>query len=357
MTSPLRFRRRIVGGSLLSAALVIAALDLSAPLRADDVFMALGQEVNAIFDKAKGAVVQVQSGDGDVMLSGTGFFIDSNGTVLTSSTIIGDNTSARVSINGGFVTARIVGNDPRSGLAELQIADNGSPSLPLGESTDLKTGYPVLTVGYPLNLPAAPAQGLVSGFDVRYMNQFFATTHIHASVPISPGQVGAPLLNLPQGEVIGLVVPSPDDGRSIYALPVEAINKILADFGQYGRARHGWVGVDVVEVPDVDHDGRCVQVVRTVPGTPASQSGILPGDIVMRIDSREIYRPADVMDASFFSHVGGNMTVVVRRNETLYNYTFAVIERPSPPGKTPPAGTSTTQQAGVPEDSSVVSAK
>ena len=72
-------------------------------------------------------------------------------------------------------------------------------------------------------------------------------------------------------------------------------------------------GVTVVEVPDDDRDGRTVRVLEPVPGTPASQSGIQRGDTVMRIDSHEIYRPADVLDASFFSQVGGSMTVVVRR--------------------------------------------
>lgn len=323
-----------MGGGAKALALAICGSTAFIPLRATDIFQSIGEEVNALFEKSKAAVVQVQSGDGSVMLSGTGFFIDGKGTVLTSSTVIGDNTSARVLVNGQEMSARIVGNDPRSGLAELQVADNDSPSLPLGESTDLKTGFAVMMIGYPLNLPVAPSEGIVSGFDVRYINQFFATTHIHADVPISPGEIGGPLLNS-KGEVVGLVVPSPDDGRSIYALPVEAINKILSDFSQYGRAKHGWVGVDVVEVPDTNHDGRCVRVVRTVPGTPASHSGILPNDTVMRIDSREIYRPADVMDASFFSHVGGQMTVVVRRNEELLNYSFAVIERPSAPGSPP----------------------
>jgi len=359
MTRRRRFSRPSPRGSLLLAALILALaiLGFSATVRADDVFQALGQEVNALFDKSKAAVVQVQSGDGDVMLSGSGFFIDGNGTVLTSSTIIGDNTTARVLVNGDFVTARIVGNDPRSGLAELQVPTTGNPSLPLGESTDMKTGYAVVLIGYPLSQPAAPAQGLISGFEVRYLNQFFATTHIHATVPLSPGQVGGPLLDS-KGEVVGLVVPSPDDGRSIYALPVEAINKILSDFSQYGRAKHGWVGVDVVEWPDVNHDGRCVRVVRTVPGTPASTSGILPGDTVMRIDSREIYRPADVMDASFFSHVGGSMTVVVRRNETLFDYTFAVIERPAPHSPAAPATeTKTTQQGTLPADRAIAAAR
>ena len=304
---------------------------MAVPARASDIFETIGQEVNSLFEKAKPAVVKVHSGDQNFSLSGTGFFIDSQGTVLTSSTVLGANTNATVEVNGVPMAAKIVGNDPRSGLAMLRVNYDASPCLTLGHSTDLKTGYAVVTIGYPLNLPVSPSQGLVSGFDVRYMNRFFSTTHIHANVPISPGQVGGPLLNA-RGEVVGLVVPSPDDGRSVYALPVEAVQKIIADFNQYGRAKHGWVGVNVVEAPDMAHDGRTVRVVQAVPGTPASASGILAGDTVMRIDSREIYRPSDVLDASFFSHVGANMTVVVRRNAKLINYTFAVIERPPNPG-------------------------
>jgi serine protease Do len=341
MTQRPRFKATVPRAfSILLAAAAGASLLLPAlPARAVDPFQAIGEEVNSIFEKARPAVVQVEAGDNGFVLGGTGFFIDDQGTVLTSSSIIGSNTSVRVTVNGLPLDAHIIGNDPRSGLAMLRVSDPGCPFLTLGHSTDLKTGYSVLTVGYPLNLPVSPSQGLVSGFDVRYLNRFFCTTHIHANVPISPGQVGGPLLNS-HGEVVGLVVPSPDDGRSIYALPVEAIEKIMSDFAQYGRARHGWVGVTVVEVPDTDHDGRTVRVLEAVPGTPASKSGIRPGDTVMRIDSREVYRPADVLDASFFSDVGGTMNVVVRRNEKLLTYSFAVIERPEKPEAAPISRTS-----------------
>jgi S1-C subfamily serine protease len=240
----------------------------------------------------------------------------------------------------------------------LRIDYGASPSLPLARASDLQTGDGVITIGYPLNLPVASSQGPVSGFDASFLTRLdpslspkgsvaaverFATTHIHANVAISPGQVGGPLLNS-QGEVVGLVATSPDDGRSIYALPVEAMAKIIADFNQYGRARHGWVGVNVMEASDTLHDGRTVRVVQVVPGTPASESGIRSGDTVMRIDTREIYRPADVLDASFFSQVGSTMNVVVRRDDKLYNYNFAVIERPQNPGTVtiPVAGGPTT---------------
>jgi serine protease Do len=348
MTRPSRFRVSLRSASSRAICLLLGAIPVAAfgfvpgAVRAADVFQLSGDEANALFDKAKVSVVQVRAGDKGFVLAGSGFFIDDQGTVLTSSTILGDNNNARVVINGVEMDAKIIGNDPRSGLAMLRISYGASPALPLAHSTGLQTGDGVVTIGYPLNLPAAPSQGPVSGFDASYLTRVdspdstksvaaverFATTHIHANVPISPGQVGGPLLNS-RGEVVGIVATSPDNGRSIYALPIEAMAKIMADFTQFGHAKHGWVGVNVMEQPDTAHDGRTVRVVQVVAGTPASESGIRAGDTVMRIDAREIYRPADVLDASFFSQVGANMTVVVRRDDKLFNYSFAVIERPA----------------------------
>lgn len=352
-TQPWRSRVLFPGtfSFLLAVVSVTPVFMAPEPVCAADIFQLSSDESNALADKAKAAVVQVRSGDKGFINGGSGFFIDDHGTVLTSSTILGENTTARVVINGVEMDAKILGNDPRSGLAMLRVSYDETPRLPLAHANELKTGDGVVMIGYPLNLPVAPSQGPVSGFDSSYLAliddnptakgsmaavERFATTHIHANITISPGQIGGPLLNS-RGEVVGLVATSPDDGRSIYALPVEAMNKIIADFNQYGHARYGWVGVNVLEAPDTNHDGRTVRVVQIVPGTPASQSGIQVGDTVMRIDAREIYRPADVLDASFFSQVGGNMTVVVRRSDKLYNYTFAVIERPENPTAATPA--------------------
>ena len=344
MTQPWRSSLRLRPLPSRAVCLLAVAIPLAVPalfsgvVRAADLFQLSTDETSALFDKAKAAVVQVRAGSAGVINAGTGFFIDDQGTLLTSSTILGDNTSARVVINGVEMDAKVIGDDPHSGLAMLRVDYNASPSLPLAHASALQSGDGVMAIGYPLNLPVAPSQGPVSGFDASYLARVegkdtvaaverFATTHIHANVAIGPGEIGAPLLNA-QGEVVGLVATSPDDGRSIYALPVEAIAKVMADFAQFGRARQGWVGVNVLPVTDTQHDGRTVRVVQVVPGSPASESGISPGDIVMRIDSREIYRPADVLDASFFSQVGATMNVVVRRGDKLFNFPFTVVERP-----------------------------
>ena len=331
--------------TLLVAAFPAVSLLGVTPVAAwgDDVFQIANDDAGPLFDKAKVSVVQVRSGDKGFINAGSGFFIDDHGTVLTSSTILGENKTARVIINGVEMDAKIIGNDPRSGLAMLRASFDESPAL-LFSHEGLKTGDAVMMIGFPMSLPVAYSQGPVSGFDGSYLAQLdssdggksvsaverFATTHIHANTAINPGQVGGPLLNS-RGEVVGMVATSPDDGNSIYALPVEAMQKIIADFNLYGHARHGWVGINVAVAPDTAHDGRTVRVVQVVADTPASHSGILPGDTIMRIDTREIYRPEDVLDASFFTHVGANLTVVIRRETKLFDYTFAVIERPAPP--------------------------
>jgi serine protease Do len=345
---------------ILAAIPAASLLTIGESARGNDVFQSSTDDGAPIFDKAKVSVVQVRSGDKGYVLAGSGFFIDDQGTVVTSSTILGENKSARVLINGVEMDAKIVGNDPRSGLAMLRVDYDESPNLPMGRTDNLKTGDGVILAGFPMSLPVTSSQGPVSGFEASYLTKIedpttkdtvsaverFATTHIHANVSISPGEVGGPLLNS-HGEVVGMVATSPDNGKTVYALPVEAMQKIISDFNLYGHARHGWVGVNVSAAPDTNHDGRTVRVVQVMPGTPASQSGIQPGDTVMRIDSREIYRPSDVLDASFFSHVGGTMIVVVRRDDKLFDYSFAVTERPSGPAAPATTAPTTTLSSGA----------
>ena len=351
MTQPLRSRVRGARALiLLCGAIAIGpGAGISGVARGADVFQLSSDESNALFDKAKASVVQVRSGNpGTIRNGGSGFFIDTQGTVLTSSDILDDSTSACVVVNGVEMDAKILCNDSFSGLAMLRVGYGASPALPLAHAAGLQSGDGVIAIGYPLNLPAAPSQGPVSGFDANYLAPLdtqlepkralaqlirFATTHIHANVAISPGEIGGPLLNS-HGEVVGLIAATPDYGRSIYALPVEALNKVLADFGRFGHVRYGRVGINVIEDRrDSAHDGRTVHVVGVMPGTPAAESGIRTGDTVMRIDAREIHRLADVQDASFFSQVGGNVNVVVRRDDRLFNYSFAVIESGATPVK------------------------
>lgn len=313
----------------LSLLLLLVAFSLEVSCsRAANVFDAIGQEVNNIFEKTRPAIVRVRSEGDEITMSGTGFFIDDKGTVLTAAPILGDNVTASVEVNGTWVAAKILGRDARSGVAVLQVPQGSTPFLVMGSSIPLKSGLAVIAIGYPRNLPVAPCFGFVSGFDFRYLDRYFPTTHIRANVPITPGQVGGPLLNA-RGDVVGLLVTAVDEGRSVYALPIEAAEKIINDFKKYGVARHGWVGVGVKEI-DNGHSGlRAVEITQLFGDTPASQSGLAPGDVVTKIGNRPITCPADVMDASFYSQVGQETNVTVLRDGKPLVYKFVVQERPT----------------------------
>jgi serine protease Do len=296
--------------------------------RSANVFDAIGEEVNSIYEKSLPSIVRVRSEGPELTMAGTGFFIDDKGTVLTAAPILGDNVVASVDVNGTWLNAKILGRDTRSGVALLQIAQGMTPYLNFGNSAQLKSGLAVMAIGFPRNLPAAPTFGFVSGFDFRYLDRYFPTTHIRANVPIAPGQVGGPLLNT-KGDVVGLLVTAIDEGRSVYALPIEAAAKIIADFKKNGVAKHGWVGVGVEVIAD-SHDGaRGVKISQLFEDTPAYLSGLELGDVVTKIGARSISCPADVMDASFFSQVGQETNVTVVRDGKQLVYKFIVQERPS----------------------------
>jgi len=307
----------LTGAAVLPLALPCAA-------RAQGVFDAIGAEVDRVFEQSKPAVVRVRAQQGRFQTVGSGFFVDNQGTVVTAAAILGLSSDISVDYNGLDLIARVVGVDLRSGVAVLHVFSGATPFLAFAKTAELHTATPVVGVGYPLNLPAAPTFGMVTGFDSQYLDRFFATTHLRTSLAISPGQIGGPVLD-GHGQVVGMIVMAADERKFTYALPSAAIQKILADFQQHGRVEHGWVGVGV----DPQSDAKAVRITQIFQGAPASASGLQPGDVVVRIDRREIVRPCDVIDASFFARVGEELPIVVSRNGKLMTFKFVVSERPT----------------------------
>ena len=334
----LRWRSKLSASAALTLFLFSAATGKS-----QGVFEQIGQEVNTIFEKARPAIVKVRALNDGIQVTGTGFFIDNRGTLLTASLILGrsntasDGNRVEVEYNGQKLEARIIGNDVRSGVALLQVPLTATPYLVLAEVPDPKIGSSVVSIGYPFDLPVAPTFGMVSGLDSRYQNRFFATTHIRANIPISPGQVGGPLLNT-KGQVLGVLVTAVEEGKACYVLPSAAVLKVTDEIRQVGVPRHGWIGVEVTETSSSASDGHNIKILQLKPNTPAAQSGLLPGDVVLKIGQRNIYRPADVIDASFFSRVGQELDVTVQRDGKPQTFKFIVGERPSTAPVVAPAG-------------------
>ena len=202
----------------------------------------------------------------------------------------------------------------------------------MGKSEQLEVATPVVTIGFPLDLPETPSFGMIAGFDRKYLGRYFATTHLRVNLPTQRGEAGAPLLNL-KGEVVGILVCSLENNSSCYALPIDAAEKIRSDFVRFGEARHGWIGINVSQASDTVEGSRA-QMTDILKDTPAADSGIKAGDILLQVGHTKVREPEDVLDASFFITAGDTVPITVRRgSETL---TFNVQADSHPASRHPP---------------------
>jgi len=314
--------------SLFAFAFLVAGSHLHAQ---DQAASSLSREVKEVFERSAKAVVKIRAVDQHGKLSGTGFFIDPAGTLLTAYSVGADADDFTVELDGKEIPARQVMSDRRSGIAMLKV-DMPTPALPIGHSGNLEMATPVLTVGFPLDLPKTPSFGMIAGFDRKFLGRYFSTTHLRVNLPTQRGEAGAPLLNF-RGEVVGILVSSVDNGSACYALPIDAAEKIRSDFVRFGEVRHGWVGINVAPAPS-SIEGSRAQFTDIMRGTPAADSGAREGDILLQVGKTPVHEPEDVIDASFFITAGDPVPItVLRGNEKL---TFTVEAGFHPATQRPP---------------------
>ncbi len=320
-----------MGASLCSLALGTLACLVAGSLAAQQPSASsISQEVKGVFERARHAVVKIHGQDQHSDIYGTGFFIDPTGTLYTSYTVGGEAGDFSVEFDGKHYPARVILADVRSGLAMLKV-DVATPALPVGKSDELEVATPVVTIGYPLDLPQTPSFGMIAGFDRKYLGRYFSTKHLRVNLPTQRGEAGAPLLNL-KGEVVGMLVSSLENNSSCYALPIEAAEKVRSDYVRFGEVRHGWIGANVAEAKTAEEGSRAE--ITDIMATPAADSGMKRGDILLQVGRTKVREPEDVLDASFFISAGDTVPITVHRgSETI---TFSVQADFHPAGKQPP---------------------
>ncbi|HEY4271812.1 MAG TPA: trypsin-like peptidase domain-containing protein [Candidatus Udaeobacter sp.] len=296
----------------------------------DQSASAISHQVRDIFERAARAVVKIHGVDEHSEICGTGFFIDPTGTLYTAYTVGGEAGNFSVEFDGKKYPARQLLADIRSGTAILKV-DETTPALPVGKSDELEVTTPVVSIGYPLDLPKTPTFGMIAGFDRKCLGRYFSTVHLRVNAPTQRGEAGAPLLNM-KGEVVGIVVSGLENNSACYAVPIEAAEKIRSDFVRFGEARHGWIGVNQFSEAPKPAAGSRVEITQVVKDTPAAQSGIKPGDILLQLGQKKITEPEDVFDASFYVTAGDVVPVTVMRGDE--RRTFHVRAAMHPDSKT-----------------------
>jgi serine protease Do len=291
----------------------------------DQSASSISREVKDVFARSARSVVKIHGVDEHSEIFGTGFFVDPTGTLYTSYTVGGEAGNFTVEFAGKHYPARQLVADVRSGLAMLKI-DVVTPALPIGKADQLEVATPVITIGFPLDLPETPSFGMIAGFDRKYLGRYFSTMHLRVNMPVQRGEGGAPLLNL-KGEVVGILVSSLENNSACYALPIDAAEKIRSDFMRFGEARHGWIGANVTET-DKPVEGSRVVTTEVMSDTPAAESGMKAGDIVLQIGRTKVREPEDILDASFFLTAGDVVPITVMRGSEKLTFNIQADVHP-----------------------------
>ena len=289
----------------------------------------ISHQVRAVFERAAKAIVKIHGVDEHSEICGTGFFVDPTGTLYTAYTVGGEAGRFTVEFDGKKYPARQLLADIRSGTALLKV-DQTTPALAIGKSDELQVATPVVSIGYPLDLPKTPNFGMIAGFDRKCLGRYFSTIHLRVNAPTQRGEAGAPLLNM-KGEVVGIVVSGLESNSACYAVPIEAAEKIRSDFVRFGEARHGWIGVNNVSPASHEVDGSRAMVTQVADDTPAAHSGIKEGDVLLQVGKKKITDPEDIFDASFYITAGDMVPITVIRGDQKITFEVQAAMHPASP--------------------------
>lgn len=233
---------------------------------------------------------------------GSGVVISADGVILTNNHVIAGATRILASFaTGSTVAVDLVGTAPELDLAVLRIPaasiDQPLTSVDVGSSHQLLLGEPVIAIGNPFGLGHTVTTGVVSAVSRSIKtDEHVYQDFIQTDASINPGNSGGPLLDV-TGRLIGINTAIRPDAEGIgFAIPVDRAVKVARDLIQYGTVQIPWLGVDLDDVALRTTDGRriAVQVSRVFPESPAQRAGLQVGDILLKVDGREINGRSDL---------------------------------------------------------------
>ena len=286
---------------------------------------------------------------------GSGFVIDKEGHVVTNYHVIDGASTIEVSFsNQETVAAKVVGSDPSTDLALLEVDVDAKALTPLSlaNSDDVKVGDPVVAIGNPFGLERTVTAGIVSALqrELRAPNNYTIDHVIQTDAPINSGNSGGPLIDA-QGRVVGvnsqIETANGGVGGNVgigFAVPSNTVKTVVAQLLDDGRVDRAFLGVTLQDIqPDVARVLRLpaqkgVLVGAVKPGSPAARAGLeggstqvvvagesydLGGDMIVSIDGKDVssvdalreaitaHRPGDKVELGVVHADGKRATVAV----------------------------------------------
>lgn len=302
---------------------------------------------NAVIDvteRVGPAVVRVETGPkagsrGERGGLGSGIVISPDGLVLTNSHVVGSSKTIRLRDVEGVVTdAQVLGVDPDTDLALLRA--NHARDLryaALGNSKSLRRGQLVVAIGNPLGFESTVTAGVVSalGRSIRSVSGRMIEDVIQTDAALNPGNSGGALVSS-AAEVIGINTAIIQGAQGIcFAVASNTAQFVLSEIIRHGYVRRAYVGVSGQTAPVPRRHAVLAGVenkmgallMQIEPDGPAARAGLLPGDVVIRLDGVDINGVDDLIRVLDRDRIGRNVAMDVLRLGRLRGIDIHPVER------------------------------
>ncbi len=286
--------------------------------------------------------------------TGSGEVIRSDGYILTNNHVIAaaaSGGSVQVQFSDGKTApATITGRDPQTDLAVLKVNDTQNLSvLSMGSSSSLQVGQPVVVIGAPLGLSGTVTSGIVSALDRTIQvpgegnSSALLVSAVQTDAAINPGNSGGSMVNC-AGQLVGIptagaTVPTASgeasSGGSIglgFAIPVDLAQTISDEIIATGTVTHAYFGVSALPIPPAAAAAAGVPeglyVKAVVPGGPAAQAGLRPGDVITTINGAPATTTTQLQELTLTKKPGDTVQLGYYRNGTQATATVTLGTQP-----------------------------
>ncbi|MCK6528445.1 trypsin-like peptidase domain-containing protein [Myxococcota bacterium] len=248
---------------------------------------------------------------------GSGIVITPDGCVLTNEHVIAGAERIVVRLHDGRrLDARVRGIDPDTDLAVVCVPAEGLPTAPFGDSDGVKAGQWAIAIGAPFGLEHTVTVGHISGTGrVIDMPHVRFQDFIQTDASINPGNSGGPLVDL-DGKVVGVNSAILGVGTGVgFAIPASLAERVGRQLVADGKVVRPWLGLELQDLGAELADalgappGGGAVVLEVLPGGPAADSGLRPGDALVTLDGRPLRSPHDLANRIARGRIGQEVEV------------------------------------------------
>ncbi len=280
--------------------------------------------------------------------TGSGFIISNDGLILTNSHVVNGADTVKVLLKDGrSLQGKVLGQDSLTDVAVVKIQANNLPAVQVGDSDQLRPGEWAIAIGNPLGLDNTVTAGIISATgrtsgDVGVPDK--RVGFIQTDAAINPGNSGGPLLNQ-YGQVVGMntaIIAGGAQGLG-FAIPIKTAQRIAKQLVATGKVDHPFLGIRMTTLsPDLKaringdrssnirlQDDQGVLIYEVLPNSPALRTGLKAGDVIKKIDGREITKASQVQQAVEDTSAGKSLQLEVKRNGQSMNVAIAPAPLPS----------------------------